>query len=61
MKNVNIPMLLLALLVIIIFSAAGVAIAFRSLFAIIASLVLAFLMMGYGISLKRKREKSDFN
>lgn len=61
MKNINIPMLLLAFLVILMFSAVGIAIAFRKMWAIVILSMLGFSMMGYGISLKRKHEKSDFN
>jgi len=58
--NINIPMLLLALLVILMFSAVGVAIAFRNFWAILLLLLLGFFLMGYGISLKQKTRKSDF-
>lgn len=61
MKNINIPMLFLALLVICTFSAVGIAIAFRSKLAIVFLLISGFALMGYGISLKKKRQKSDFN
>lgn len=54
MKNINIPMLLLALLVISLFSGVGIALAYRNIFAIIICFLLGFATMGYGISLKRK-------
>lgn len=54
MKNINIPMLLLALLVISLFSGVGVALAYRNIFAMIICFLLGFAAMGYGISLKRK-------
>ena len=56
MKNINFSMLLLALLVIGMFSATGVAIAYVSVWGIILSLVLGFGLMGYGLSLKRKSD-----
>ncbi|MBP1968236.1 hypothetical protein J2Z83_000328 [Virgibacillus natechei] len=56
MKNINFPMLLLALLVISLFASVGVAIAFRSVLFIILFMLLGFLVMGYGITLKRKRK-----
>ncbi|MFD1849187.1 DUF5325 family protein [Oceanobacillus bengalensis] len=58
MKNIDVPMLLLALLVIIMFSGVSFAIALRSIWFILLFLILGFGTMGYGLSLKRKR-KSD--
>lgn len=57
MKNINFPMLFLALLVILLFSAVGVAIALRSSLGIIVLLIIAFAVMGYGISLKKRNEE----
>lgn len=54
MNNINIVALLLAILVIALFSSVGVAIAFRSIIAIILLTLIGFAVMGYGISLKRK-------
>lgn len=54
MKKINIPMLLLALLVISLFSGVGVALAYRNIFAMIVCFLLGFAVMGYGISLKKK-------
>ncbi|GAB3068204.1 DUF5325 family protein [Virgibacillus ainsalahensis] len=56
MKNINFPMLMLAILVISMFMAVGVAIAFRNIGFIILFIALGFALMGYGISLKRKRK-----
>lgn len=56
MKNINLPMLLLAILVITMFSATGVAISHSSMWGIILSLLLGFALMGYGLSLKRKSD-----
>lgn len=57
MKNINLPMLLLALLVILVFSAVGIAIAFRNIWAIFLLLLLGFAIMGFGISLKKRKER----
>ena len=54
MKKINIPMLLLALLVIALFSGVGIAIAYKNMWAIIILFLLGFAVMGYGISLKKK-------
>lgn len=56
MKKINIPMLLLAMLVISMFLAVGVAIAFRNIWFVLLFLLLGFIIMGYGLSLKRKRK-----
>jgi len=55
MNKINIPMFLLALLIILMFAAVGVAIAFRNIWFILLFLILGFVLMGYGISLKRKK------
>lgn len=52
MKKINFPMLLLAILVIGLFSGVGVALAYRNIFAMILCFLLGFATMGYGISLK---------
>ncbi len=54
MKNINVPMLLLALLVISLFSGVGIALAYQNIFAMIICFLLGFTVMGYGISLKKK-------
>ncbi|HLQ98591.1 MAG TPA: DUF5325 family protein [Candidatus Dormibacteraeota bacterium] len=54
MKKINIPMLLLALLVIALFSGVGIALAYKNMWAIIILFLLGFAVMGYGISLKKK-------
>jgi CHASE2 domain-containing sensor protein len=56
-KNVNIPMLLLATLVIISFVGVGFAIALRNVWLIVLFIMLGFSAMGYGISLKKKKKK----
>lgn len=54
MKKINIPMLLLALLVVSLFTGVGVALAYRNIVAIIILFLLGFIVMGYGITLKKK-------
>lgn len=54
MKKINLTALILSFLVITSFSAVGIAIAFRSIIAIIVFMFLGFSIMGYGISLKKK-------
>ncbi|MGJ9458566.1 DUF5325 family protein [Oceanobacillus sp. CF4.6] len=56
MKNVNFPMLLLAILVIILFALVGIAIAFRNLWLILLFLILGFGTFAYGITLKKRRK-----
>ncbi|MFD1038735.1 DUF5325 family protein [Virgibacillus byunsanensis] len=56
MKNLNFPMLLLASLVILMFLLVGIAIAFRNIWLILLFLIIGFAIMGYGLSLKRKRK-----
>lgn len=56
MKKINIPKLLLAMLVICMFLAVGVAIAFRNIWFVLLFLLLGFAIMGYGLSLKEKKE-----
>ncbi|MGN8645153.1 DUF5325 family protein [Gracilibacillus sp. HCP3S3_G5_1] len=52
--NIQFSKLLLALSVILAFSAAGVGVALRSVWFIIIALLVGFALMGYGILLKRK-------
>lgn len=58
MRNINFPMLLLAILVILMFSATGVAIAYGHIWYIILFMILGTTIMGYGISLKKKSDSS---
>lgn len=55
MKKINIPMLLLAMLVISMFVAVGIAIAFRNIWFVSLFVLLGFGIMGIGLSLKRKK------
>ncbi|MCG3420448.1 DUF5325 family protein [Oceanobacillus sp. M65] len=56
MKTVNFPMLLLACLVILMFVGCGVAIALRNVWLIVLFILLGFALMGFGISLKRRKK-----
>ncbi|WP_175631876.1 DUF5325 family protein [Virgibacillus siamensis] len=56
MKNINIPMLLLATLVILMFVLVGISIAYRNIWFVLLFIILGFAFMGYGLSLKRKRK-----
>ncbi|WP_164215335.1 DUF5325 family protein [Virgibacillus sp. YIM 98842] len=57
MKKIDIPMLLLASFVILSFAGVGFAIALRSVWLIILLIIVGFSAMGYGIYLKKKKEK----
>lgn len=56
MKKFNLPILLLATLVTLMFVAVGAAISYQNIWLILLFLVLGFGIMGYGISLKAKRK-----
>lgn len=56
MSKINIRMLLLALLIISMFAAVGIALAFRNVWLVILFFLLGFALMSYGISLKRKSD-----
>ncbi|HLS61299.1 MAG TPA: DUF5325 family protein [Virgibacillus sp.] len=56
MKNINFPMLLLAMLVIFLFAVSGVAIAYGNLWFVLLFILLGTATMGYGISLKTKSD-----
>ncbi|MEF2291670.1 MULTISPECIES: DUF5325 family protein [Virgibacillus] len=56
MKKLNIPMLLLAILVIGMFVGVGAAIAYRNTWLVVLFLLLGFTLMGTGIRLKKARE-----
>jgi len=56
MKNINIPALLLATLVTMMFVGVGIAISYKSITFILIFLILGFSIMGYAISKKKKRK-----
>lgn len=58
MKKINIPMLLLATLVIAMFVAVGVSISYQNIWFVLLFLVLGFAIMGFGLTIKRKRSGS---
>ncbi|MFA1818704.1 DUF5325 family protein [Virgibacillus oceani] len=57
MKNIDFPLLLLALFVILSFAGVGFAIALRNVWLIVLLIILGFSAMGYGISLKKEKKK----
>lgn len=59
LKDVNIPILLLAALVVTMFCLVGVAMFYENTLFMILFTLLGFGTMGYGLMLKRKR-KSDY-
>ncbi|SDL78274.1 DUF5325 family protein [Sediminibacillus halophilus] len=56
MKKIQLPMLLLAVLVIASFVAAGVAIGFRNYLWMVLFILAGFLLMGLGLARKRSRQ-----
>ncbi|RCW70842.1 DUF5325 family protein [Saliterribacillus persicus] len=54
MKSIQISKLLLAILVIFTFSLVGVLIAFRAFILSIITLFVGFIIMGFGLVLKRR-------
>ncbi|GIO26020.1 DUF5325 family protein [Ornithinibacillus bavariensis] len=55
MKQINIPALLLAMLVVLMFIGVGFAIALRSILLILLFIVLGFSIMGSGLALKKRK------
>ncbi|BAC13379.1 DUF5325 family protein [Oceanobacillus iheyensis] len=55
MKNINLPMLLLAFLVVLMFILVGLSIAFRNIWFILLFILLGFGI--FGIVLSRKKGK----
>lgn len=56
MKNINIPALLLATLITLLFVAVGVAIAYKNIWMILLFLMLGFSIMGLAMSRKKQRK-----
>ncbi|WP_404452464.1 DUF5325 family protein [Virgibacillus necropolis] len=56
MNKINYPMLLLAILVILAFFSVGIGIALRNIWLVLFFLLLGFAIMGFGLTLKRKRK-----
>lgn len=56
MKHIDIPMLLLAILVIAMFSLAGIAIHYANFWLLGLFVFLGFVLMAFGIRIKRMRE-----
>jgi len=56
MKKINFPMLMLAILVVAMFSLVGVAINYANFWLMGLFLLLGFLFMGFGIKIKKNRQ-----
>ena len=56
MNKINYSMALLATIVIAAFVAVGVGIALRNIWFILLFLLLGFAIMGFGLTLKRKKK-----
>lgn len=56
MKQIDIPMLLLALLVVSMFALSGIVIYYGNFWLVTLCLLLGFVFMGVGLTIKRKRE-----
>lgn len=54
MKQINLPMLALAMLVIFMFVAVGIAISLQNIWLISIFSLAGFAIMGFGLSLKRR-------
>ncbi|MDY0408064.1 DUF5325 family protein [Virgibacillus soli] len=59
MKKIDIPLLLLAMLVVAMFILVALSVALLNIWLIILFLILACSFMWLGISIKTKRNKSD--
>lgn len=57
MKKIDFPMLLLAILVILMFIGAAIGISLQNIWVVIGLILLGFIFMGVGISIKQKRNK----
>lgn len=58
MKKIQFPMLFLAFLVIFSFVLVGVAIGYRNYWFAALFFILGFMLMGSGLTLKRKRQNT---
>ncbi|MEN1967014.1 DUF5325 family protein [Lentibacillus sp. N15] len=58
MQKINFPMLLLAILVIAMFVAVGIAISYQNIWYVLLFMILGFAIMGLGLTIKRKRSDS---
>lgn len=55
LSKINLPMLLLAMLVILMFTFVAISIAYRNIWLIVLFFLLGTFFMGYGLALKRKK------
>lgn len=58
MAPINYRMLFLAVMIIFMFSFAGIALAYRFFWLVLLFFILGNLLMGYGLYLKRKSDSS---
>jgi len=59
MKKINFPMLMLAILIVAMFSLVGVAINYANFWLMGLFLLLGFLFMGFGIKIKKNRQANS--
>ena len=57
MKKIDFPMLMLAMLVIFMFIGAAIGISLQNIWMVIGLILLGFMFMAVGISIKQKRNK----
>lgn len=59
MKNINFPMLFLAILVVTMFCLVGIAIHYANFWLVALFLLLGFAFMGYGLAKRKTNETSE--
>lgn len=59
MKRINFPMLLLAIVVVAMFSLVGIAIHYANFWLIGLFLLLGFAFMGFGLKIRKKEPTND--
>lgn len=59
MKDINFPMLLLAMLVILMFCLVGIAIFYQNFWLVFLFLFLGFAFMGLGLARKRANMRNE--
>ncbi|HZW68832.1 MAG TPA: DUF5325 family protein [Pseudogracilibacillus sp.] len=59
MKKINFPMLMLAILIVAMFSLVGVAVNYANFWLMGLFLLLGFLLMGFGIKIKKNRQANS--
>lgn len=59
MDKINIPALILSFIVVLFFVLVGVALSYQNFLWVTVCLLLGFLVMGFGIYLKIKRQSKE--